>query len=190
MDLYVIRHGQTAWNVFGLYQGHTDIPLNSTGIKQASILYEKFKNINFDIVLSSPLSRAYDTARICLSDRDIPIQIDNSLIERSFGKLEGFSPSDFADCSNDLLLDYSKNYSGYDVEPIHDLFKRVHSFLDNLLLKYPNKCILLATHNAITIAIECYFNNISKNTKLIDLALKNGEYRHYVIKESDKNEKI
>ena len=181
MNLYVIRHGQTDWNVAGLYQGHTNIPLNSTGIGQASVLYEKLKNINFDIVLSSPLSRAYDTAKICLSDRNISIQIDNSLIERSFGDLEGFSPSDFADCNNDLLLDYSINYSGHNVEPIQDLFKRVHSFLDDLLLKYPNKSVLLATHNAITIAIECYFNNISKNTKLIDLALKNGEYRHYVL---------
>lgn len=188
MNLYVIRHGQTDWNVSGLYQGHTDIPLNSNGIKQASMLGKKLENINFDIVLSSPLSRAYDTAKICLSGRDIPIVIDNNLIERSFGKLEGFSPDNFVDCSNDLLLDYSKNYSGYNVEPIHNLFKRVYSFLDDLLIKYSNKTILLATHNSITIAIECYFNGISENAKLIDLALKNGEYRHYVIKESGNND--
>lgn len=190
MNLYVIRHGQTDWNVSGLYQGHTDIPLNSTGIKQASILYEKLKDINFDIVLSSPLSRAYDTAKICLSDRNIPIIIDNNLIERSFGELEGFSSANFTDCNNDLLLDYSQNYSGHNVETIHDLFKRVHSFLDDLLVKYADKNILLATHNAVTIAIECYFNGIPEKTKLIDLALRNGEYKHYFIEESDNNEKI
>ena len=179
MAIYVIRHGQTNWNISGLYQGHTDIPLNETGIMQANILKKKLKDIHFDAVFSSPLSRAYDTAKICLSNRNINITIDDNLIERYFGDLEGHNSSEFTDCTNDLLLNYSMNYSDYNVEPIHDLFKRVYSFLDNIIQTYKNKNVLLVTHSAITIAIDCYFNGISQNTKLINLSLNNGEYREY-----------
>lgn len=186
MNIYVIRHGQTDWNVAGLYQGHSDIPLNNNGITQASILNETLKDIHFDAVFSSPLSRAYNTAKICLSNRNIPIIINNNLIERSFGELEGHSSSEFNDCSNDLLLDYSQNYSNYKIEPIRDLFKRVFAFLDSLIETYKYKNVLLVTHSAITIAIECYFNGIPKDTKLIDLALGNGKYRNYhTVKETD-----
>lgn len=179
MSIYVVRHGQTDWNVKGLYQGHTDIPLNSTGIMQASNLKENLKGIHFDIVFSSPLSRAYNTAKICLSTKTPSIVIDDSLIERSFGDLEGQSPSKFTDCNNDLLLDYSKNYSTHNVEPIQTVFRRVYHFLDHLLENYTHKNVLLVTHSAIVIAIECYFHGIPKDNKLINLAFDNCQYKSY-----------
>lgn len=59
IDIYVVRHGETNWNVQGLLQGHTDIPLNEQGVKQAHELKEKLKEISFGKILSSDLSRAH-----------------------------------------------------------------------------------------------------------------------------------
>ena len=62
MELYVVRHGQTDYNVKHLFQGHADIPLNQVGIKQAEETALKFKGIKINRILVSPLQRAIQTA--------------------------------------------------------------------------------------------------------------------------------
>lgn len=85
MKIYIVRHGKTDWNVSGLIQGKTDIPLNKIGEKQAEIAKEKIED-KIDICFSSPLKRAIKTAQI-LSDVN-PI-IDKRLVERNMGEFEG-----------------------------------------------------------------------------------------------------
>ena len=64
MKIYVVRHGQTDWNVAGKCQGRTDIELNNTGIEQAKNTKEQLKNYNIDLIICSPLKRAIKTAEI------------------------------------------------------------------------------------------------------------------------------
>ena len=64
MKLYVIRHGQTDWNVAGKCQGRTDIELNSTGIEQAKKAKTQLKDYKIDLIICSPLKRARKTAEI------------------------------------------------------------------------------------------------------------------------------
>ncbi len=59
--IYIVRHGQTDYNVKGKYAGRTDIPLNEKGIEQAHELHEILKEIKFDLVFSSPLQRTLKT---------------------------------------------------------------------------------------------------------------------------------
>ena len=87
--LYIIRHGQTDWNVEHKLQGRTDIPLNENGRKMAVEAHEKYKDIKIDICYSSPLSRAYETAQTVLEGRNVQIIRDDRLMEMSFGKYEG-----------------------------------------------------------------------------------------------------
>lgn len=84
-----VRHGQTDWNVEGRIQGHTDVPLNAEGIRQAGAICQTLLADHVDYVISSPLTRALKTAAYIAETHQRPIHIDNRLKERSFGSFEG-----------------------------------------------------------------------------------------------------
>ena len=65
--IYIVRHGETDWNKEHRIQGHIDIPLNDKGRQDALNAKKKLKNVKFDVVFSSPLQRAYETAKIIMS---------------------------------------------------------------------------------------------------------------------------
>lgn len=89
MNLYVIRHGQTDWNVMKKMQGSVDIELNEIGIKQAYITKENLDSISIDVIFCSPLKRAKQTAEIINKGRNLEIIYDERLRERNYGEFEG-----------------------------------------------------------------------------------------------------
>lgn len=182
MNIYVIRHGQTDYNVKNVYQGQTDIPLNTNGIQQAKEVAQQFKKlkIKVDVILVSPLSRAQETAKYVGEALGVSLITEKGLIERSFGDMEGYSNRE--DCNITMLLDYDKNYNICNVEPIQDLFKRVYECMERIIEKYKNKNVVLVTHAGVAQAIECYFNGFPKDKDLESIALKNGEIRKYIVK--------
>lgn len=89
---YLVRHGETDWNLEGRFQGIEDIPLNETGLRQAEECGEGLKttSIPFDCVVTSPLQRASVTAETIARSVEIhKIHTDKRLIERDFGKVSG-----------------------------------------------------------------------------------------------------
>ena len=176
MNIYLVRHGETDYNINNLLQGTSDISLNNTGIKQAHILKEQIKDLKFDFIYSSPLQRALTTAKILNSELNLPIYVHDNLKERSFGCLEGINGKDY---DIKLFWDYNKNYKYKDVETIQDFFKRVHSFLDDISSKYGDKNILIVTHNGVNIATNCYFHGMHSNINLLDIKLNNCEFQMY-----------
>jgi broad specificity phosphatase PhoE len=89
-DIYIFRHGETDGNKARLWLGSgIDMPLNETGRAQARELAEKMKDIRLDAVFSSPLIRAFETAKIIADGRKIPVIKDSRLSEISCGILEG-----------------------------------------------------------------------------------------------------
>lgn len=92
--LYFIRHGLSELNVKGLYAGITDTPLTEEGRAQAKKTGQQAKemNLRIDVIISSPLSRALETAQILAKEVNYPeskIIVDKRVIERNFGALEG-----------------------------------------------------------------------------------------------------
>lgn len=79
MLLYVVRHGQTVWNLEHRCQGISDIPLTEIGREEAKKLAPLVKSLDIDVVISSPLERAIDTAKI-LVNNELPINIDDRII--------------------------------------------------------------------------------------------------------------
>lgn len=86
--LYIVRHGETEWNKIGRYQGITNVPLNEYGIAQAKACGNALKDVHFDRILSSDLSRALVTAETIRGNRQLEIKTDERLREINFGDWE------------------------------------------------------------------------------------------------------
>ena len=90
MRLLLARHGETAWNAEGRYQGREDIALSATGEAQARALGERLRELRIDRAVASPLSRARRTAELALGpDRASLLSIDAGLMEIAHGSWEG-----------------------------------------------------------------------------------------------------
>lgn len=91
-DFVLIRHGETAWNVEQRYQGSTDIPLNELGVRQAQAVADAMRGQQWDVIVSSPLQRAWNTALPIAKALGIDAEHmipDPRLMERAFGVVEG-----------------------------------------------------------------------------------------------------
>lgn len=173
MNLYIVRHGQTDWNVQDLVQGSTDIELNSTGIKEANQVAEQLKNIKFSAIYTSPLKRTIDTANIINKHHNLNIIIDKRIIERYFGNFEGTTGLKNKFDYWNYELDLNTN----NVESISALFERIKNFLLEIykIYKDTDSNILLVTHGGTSIAISAIIKNITSD--LFSLGMKNCEVR-------------
>ena len=170
--IYIVRHGQTDWNLEGRFQGRIDIELNEKGREQAKLTKEKLKNIKFDKVISSPLKRAIETAQIIT---DEPVEVDDRIIERCNGQLEGKLKKE---CES--MVDFTdENESKLGIESLRAFRGRITSFFDELEKKYPNKNILVVTHAGVSIYIKCYFEGEPKDGNYNNYKLKNCEVLQY-----------
>ncbi len=148
--IYIVRHGQTDINKEGRYCGRMDVDLNETGIKEAHILKEKLAGINFDIVFCSPLKRAIETAKIITDHKLI---IDDRLIERNNGKIEGMNKNNIPKDVN-----FNSDDDKYGIEKISLFRGRIYSFINDILEKYPGKEVLVVTHAGVGIYVKCFFD--------------------------------
>ena len=91
---YLVRHGETDWNLNERIQGQTDTPLNATGRRQADLLGRRLDDVHFDAMYSSDLARTYETAQLVAKGRDLAIVADPDLREFSFGEWEGLTDAE------------------------------------------------------------------------------------------------
>lgn len=161
MKLYVVRHGQTDWNINGKIQGQKDIELNDTGILQARFSKEEFNKLDVDLIMCSPLKRAKKTAEIINQDKKLEIIYRQELIERGLGDFEG------QDCETeeDEIYNYYKNDTKMNIEPVVELCNRINKLLNEIKTKYSNNTIILVTHSGTARAIEGYFYGIDSKRK-------------------------
>ena len=159
MKIYSTRHGQTEYNRLDLILGSTDIPLNGTGIEQAEILASNVALIkSLDIIFSSPMLRAKETAMKVAERCNIPIIIDERLREWNYGEFEG--KSRYVDGFADNKLEFAVRM-GKSGESMIQLSHRVYSALDDIIEKYNNKNVLIVSHGGVCRVIETYFNDMT-----------------------------
>lgn len=154
MNILIVRHGQTDWNVLNKMQGIVDIKLNETGKKQAYNLQNKLKDRSFDIIFSSPLLRARETAEIINTNFKNEVKFDDRLKERDCGELEGIEEKNF-DYIDFWNINTKKHYANE--ENIKKFYKRIESFIEEIQSKYRDKDILTSTHGGVCRMITYYF---------------------------------
>lgn len=149
---YLVRHGETEYNLKGIAQGHLDSPLTPKGIEDARKLGVKFKDIFFDMIFSSDLLRAKRTAEIISLERNLAVQTTKLLRERHYGKYEG-KPYKAVYAYRKLLnkLKTQKNHNKVkdQFEEDESLISRLITFLRETSVAFPGCTILVVTHGGI-----------------------------------------
>ena len=175
MKLYVVRHGETIWNVENRVQGITDIPLTDKGRLDATLLKDLVKDINIDVVISSPLTRAIETAKI-LTDNKLPINTDDRIKERDWGLNEGANIDDVDKWDSwDVIL----NTRVQNIESIQDFMYRVSSFLEDIKVRYKDKNVLVVTHSAVIRVIHYMLGTIPEDGDLTRMDIPNLRILEY-----------
>ena len=165
--IYLVRHGETAWNHAQRIQGHTDIPLNDRGIWQAERLRLRMSGLHPDAVYTSDLCRSSKTAKVSMEAwaaasrvrcRRPSIIHHESLRERDFGKWEGLTEAE-------IRTEYPREYTQWTDrtpgfrppggESREELFQRISKFLQYLVERHAGETLLLFSHGgAVKTAIS------------------------------------
>ncbi|MCR4734147.1 MAG: histidine phosphatase family protein [Treponema sp.] len=168
MELYLVRHGKTDWNEQKRLQGNIDIHLNQAGKDSARELGKKLKDIEFDKIYSSPLSRALETAQLICASRNIPIITDERLREISFGEYEGITYEEWTNPSSPYRFFFNEDVTKYNPpakgESIDSLCARTKDFIQSEIEVLQGKCqrIMIVGHGALLAATLCYLENHGK----------------------------
>lgn len=187
---YLMRHGETYWNEMRRMQGQVNIPLNERGKAQAREAAERLKGVPFDICYSSPLSRAYDTAREVLKGRAVPIIEEPLLIEQGYGLSEGASQIGFHDPTSPLYgyEDKPEIYKpDIGAESFEELMERGNQIIRKHMLPAEKKYkrVLMVAHGAILcsitgiikeIPLSCFWESILPNCAVRIFRLENGQF--------------
>ena len=151
MQICLVRHGETEWNNLGKLQGREDIPLNKVGINQIKDTANYLKDFYWDVIITSPLLRARESAEIIAKGIiDIKIVEDDNFIERDYGKASGMT-------SEERKIHFPDGkWTG--VEPSEQLRNRTVKALLKYINEYKGKNIIIVSHGAAINSILAHFS--------------------------------
>lgn len=148
LRLLLVRHGQTGWNATHRYQGHSDQPLNQAGMDESRRLAARLKSDPVDIIYSSDLQRAAQTAQILAGGRGIVVRPEPRLRELNFGVLEGHTFDEglqlWPEMINAWVEDPNQPPTGG--ERMDAFAARVAEFLDGVMQNCADKSVLVVAH--------------------------------------------
>ena len=187
-SIYLVRHGQTAWNKEEIFRGRTDIPLDETGLKQAELAGEYFKAMVIQGVYSSPLSRAWQTAEPIALFQNLKAQPIEGIIDMSFGNWEGHALQEIERIDPETYRQWreephlAKLPGG---ESLDDVRFRAMAALEWVIKKHPEGSVVLISHRVVNKVLICgilgidnsHFWQIAQDTAAINLIqYKKGRY--------------
>ena len=144
-----VRHGESLWNPIGRYQGILDPELSERGHKQAEILAKTLKKYNPTLLFTSPLKRTYLTAKYISKELNLPINIDEDIIEIDHGDWSGLLVDEVKERYPDMFRNWLYNPEVVNFpngENLEAVFKRVKRFQEKILEKYDGEVIIAVSH--------------------------------------------
>ena len=156
--ILLTRHGQTEWNREERFRGRMDLPLNSTGERQAEALAERLAAFPVSAIYSGPLQRAQRTAEICSHRLGLPYQVLPGLLDVDYGQWQGLSPAEVADR-------YPEQYRQWRDAPAQVRFPGGESFaemqaravaaLEDVISPHSGQTVVLVAHMGVNKALLC-----------------------------------
>jgi len=184
--LYLIRHGQSEWNILSKVQGQKDARLTDLGREQAKKIGKRLIDEDIDIIYSSDLSRALETAEIISSIINKPVIESREIREINFGLWEGLTLEEIQDKYAEEYLIWMKSPDKLTLEgaeTLESLKNRVMPFVDKIITENKNKNIAIVSHSAslkiIILNLLGIGNGFYKNISLRNVSLSIVECRKY-----------
>ena len=162
MRLFIVRHGETAWNREGRFQGHIDVPLNETGLSQADKAAERFRGCPLSAVFASPLARARVTGeKICAAADCGHFLLEDGFMEINHGEWEGMLTDEVEQKYADMLELWRTDpqrvkMPGPGGESLPEVQARAVATLERAVLGKFEGDVLLATHDAVGKTLICH----------------------------------
>ena len=187
-SIYLVRHGQTAWNKEEIFRGRRDIPLNETGLKEGELAGEYLRKKEIHVIYSSPLSRALQTAQKIGQFHNLDIRPLNGIIDMSFGGWEGKSLKEVQEKDEEryrLWIEEPHRVKFPGGENLEEVRTRSMAALEEVVQNHPGKTLVLVSHRVINKVLICgilgidnsHFWQIGQGTTAINLIqFKNGRY--------------
>ena len=157
--VYLVRHGETEWNLSGRWQGHADAPLTERGEAQARALGERFKEESFDACYVSDLGRAVRTAELILGSGGMRFEPDSRLRERDLGVMQGLTTVEMQErCPEvyDSFRNAGPDYLIPEGESFRQFHERCVEALEDFTKRHAGGRVLLVTHGGVLGAIFRY----------------------------------
>ncbi|OAI40963.1 hypothetical protein AYO38_00855 [bacterium SCGC AG-212-C10] len=162
MIVYLVRHGETAYNRDGLGLGVADVPLTEFGMRQARAVGERFRDIELSRILCSPLGRAGSVAAAMAAER-VSVELRDELIEMDVGETEGLAFAEMRSRFPDFLKAWAGDNSAHvrmpGGESIADVAQRMGLLL-NEIREWNDPAIALVSHNFVLKVAICLLLNI------------------------------
>ncbi len=184
--LYLIRHGQTDWNLEGRWQGHADVPLNDNGRQQAAKIAQALAYAGLAAIFSSDLQRALDTARAISAAAGVPVQIDPRLREIHQGSWQGMLADDIEQRYGELLR--QRKVDPHSVAPpggesVQQVRDRVIEAIEEIRRCHPHEPVAVISHGFALAVVQVHYLDhplsmvwelIPPNDRWVELQLGEG----------------
>lgn len=187
-SIYLVRHGQTAWNKEEIFRGRTDVPLDETGLRQAELAGEYFKGMEIHGIYASPLARAWETAQKIAGFHNLKVQALDGIIDMSFGRWEGHPHQEIQKTDGEIYRQWRDEPHKVRLpggESLEDVRVRGMAALEKVIQSYPGKTLILVSHRVVNKVLICgilgidnsHFWQISQDPTAINLIqYRNGKY--------------
>jgi broad specificity phosphatase PhoE len=186
--LYLVRHGQTAWNVGEIFRGRADIPLDETGRREAELAGEALREQAIHAVYGSPLSRSFETAQYIAKLHNLQVEPLEAIIDISYGDWEGLSNEQVRESYPELHKlwhEHPQKVRFPRGESLDEVRTRTMTAMSRLMVKHKDQTIVLVAHRVPNKVICCaligldnsHFWRIQQDTACTNLFIhKNGQW--------------
>jgi len=187
-SIYLVRHGQTAWNKEEIFRGRTDVPLDETGLRQAELAGDYFMGMEIHAIYSSPLSRAWQTAQKIARVHNLEVQPLEGIVDMSFGNWEGHPHQEIREKDPETYRIWREEPHRVRLpggETLDDVRVRAMGSLEEVIKLHPEQTLVLVSHRVVTKVLICgilgidnsHFWQIAQDTTAINLIQnKKGRY--------------
>ncbi len=187
-SIYLVRHGQTAWNKEEIFRGRADIGLDETGLRQADLVGRYLKDVKIGEIYSSPLLRSWQTAERIAQFHNLEVKPLLGIIDMSFGNWEGHHHKEIKELDSHNYRQWIESPHLVRIpggETLDEVRQRAMISIEEVIKRHEGQNIVLVSHRVVNKVIICgilgidnsHFWQIAQDPTAINIIqYKNGRY--------------